>query len=699
MSAQLQPESQALAAMAASLLYPIFPCNPVNKRPLTEHGFKDASQDTFKILKWWSEHPYALIGVPTGAASGLDVVDVDTARKPDPASSAWIEANRAHLAGARQQITRSGGTHFIFKHDPSVDIGTRKGIIAEGAELASIDTRGNGGYIIDWGAHGYAAQGDIQPMAAELAAQLHRRRTPRKSAQIPAGAGVHPSEAAPLKTALTLLDPANYDHCVKLVGMALHHAGGQEAFDLWHDFCAGKFTTDGQPPHNYGGYDWCAGKWESFGKHLGDKTTIASVIFEARKRAPSALVAPVPMPQLAAIPPPPVSVLVMNRKMQFEATIEALSYVLGTQRQASIGFDEFRGRIMIAPAGTEEWRPLSDTDMIQLRETLAREQRFAPIGKELMHDALLLVASRHRFDSAITWLDGLKWDDVPRIERFLVTYCGTVDDEYARAVGLYIWTGLAGRVLDPGCQLDMVVAFQSPQGKMKSTGFQAMVPADDYFTDGLSLQDDDDNFKRLIRGKLVIEVAELAGLSKADINVVKRVITRRHEEWIEKWQTQPTRFKRRCMLFASTNEERFLPQDDTGQRRWVPVEITKLDRDRIAQDRDQLWAEGAARWGTGGVAWKEAERLAAGRHSKYEQTDIWETTIEGWLRTPGTLDKILPASRPLSLTEILAGAVGLNAAHQDAKAEKRAARVMRQLGFEPRPVRVDGELVRRWMPR
>jgi predicted P-loop ATPase len=421
-------------------------------------------------------------------------------------------------------------------------------------------------------------------------------------------------------------------------------------------------------------------------------------------------------PPVAGVPagtltvPPPVageaSVLTMNRKMQFDATLEALVYVLAKQTQASIGFDEFRGRVMIAPASTEEWRPLSDTDMIQLRETLAREQRFAPIGKELMSDALQLVAARHRFDSAITWLNGLQWDGAPRIERFLTTYCGTADDEYTRAVGLYIWTGLAGRVLEPGCQLDMVVAFQSPQGKMKSTGFQAMVPADDCFTDGLSLHDDDDDFKRLIRGKLLIEVAEMAGLSKGDINVVKRAITRRQEEWIEKFQTQPTRFKRRCMLFASTNEEHFLPPDETGQRRWVPVEITQLDRIRIAADRDQLWAEGAARWRVSGVAWQAAESLAKGRHVKYEQTDVWESAIEGWLDKspvpmPGTVPSPPPRARPLTLSDILTGAIGLNTAHQDAKAEKRAARVMRQLGFEVRTVRLDAisKPCRRWVPR
>jgi predicted P-loop ATPase len=257
--------------------------------------------------------------------------------------------------------------------------------------------------------------------------------------------------------------------------------------------------------------------------------------------------------------------------------------------------------------------------------------------------------------------------------------------------------------MSPGCQLDMVVALQSPQGKHKSTGLQAMVPAEEAFTDGLSLHEDDDDFKRLMRGKLVVEIAELAGLSRGDINVVKRTITRRHEEWVEKWQTQPTRYPRRCMLFATTNEERFLPTDETGHRRWLPVEIGGLDRAAIAADRDQLWAEGATIYRASGIAWSEAERLAATRHSRYEQSDVWETEIQRWLDSsasperPGATPGTPPRTRPLSISEVLAGALRMSNAQMDAKAEKRAGRVLRALGYERRNVKIDGSVLKRWI--
>jgi hypothetical protein len=295
--------SPVVRALAAAQKYLIFPCDPVTKAPLTKHGFKDASQSEVQIILWWSQHPDALIGVPTGAASGLDVVDVDIVKKPDAASSAWIEANGAHLASAQLQVTRSGGTHYKFKHDPAVDIGSRAGITTvEGVELKSIDTRGEGGYVIDWGAHGLPSMGTVQPMPAELAAQLHRSRKPRNSSlQIAPGIGLHPTQAAELPAALSFLDPSSYDTC-RTVGMALQWLGGQQAFDIFHSFCAGEFTAAKQLPTNYGGYDWCAGKWDSYGKRPDrEPVTLLSVFKLARNAGYS----PAPIVTTTTIPPAP----------------------------------------------------------------------------------------------------------------------------------------------------------------------------------------------------------------------------------------------------------------------------------------------------------------------------------------------------------------------------------------------------------
>lgn len=396
-----------------------------------------------------------------------------------------------------------------------------------------------------------------------------------------------------------------------------------------------------------------------------------------------------------------------------EASLPNLETLLSAQQSWRIGFDTFRDRIMVAPVGTEEWRTVTDVDMLDMRDKLERVENFAAVSAPMMRDALTLVANRFKFDSAIVWLSGLVWDGVPRVATFLATHCGATDDDYTRAVSYYVWTGLAGRVFAPGCQLDMVVAMQSPQGRKKSTGLAAMVPDVEFFTDGLSLHHErDDNFSRMLRGKLVVEIAELAGLTKADVNIVKRTITRRYEEWIEKYQTLPTRFARRCMMFGSANEMQMLPLDDTGNRRWLPVEIDTLDRAMIERDRDQLWAEGAAIYNAriaqlgneDAIAWRDAERLAKQRHAQFEQTDIWETAITAWLDAPSApapgSSKVgpPPRTRPLTLSDVLTGALRMRVDQMDGKAEKRAARVLRQIGFEPRTVRLDStRTCKRWV--
>lgn len=429
-----------------------------------------------------------------------------------------------------------------------------------------------------------------------------------------------------------------------------------------------------------------------------DSPPAATVTVESPSEPIAEVPASRPLPPLpSTIPDPDTHVLTVDGKDRYEATLGNLRYVFVKQPTARIGYDEFRACVMIAPMGTDHWRRLTDDDMITLRHNIETKEGFASIGREIMRDVLHMVANLNKFDSAITWLNGLVWDGVPRVQQFFSNYCGATDDEYIRAVGRYMWSGLAGRILDPGCQLDMVIVLQSSQGKKKSTGLSMLAPYPDAFTDGLKLQHDDDNFKRLLRGKSVIEIAELAGLSRADIEDVKRVITRRSEEWIEKYQTVPTNFPRRCMLFGTVNKEQFLPPDDE-HRRWLPMQINELDRDKIAVDREQLWAEGALLWQMEGIQYADAERLAVAKHKQHEASDVWEQKIAAWLEEP-TIEGPPPAEIGFTLTDVLRGAIMMTVERMDNRAEKRAGSVLRLLGYAPRAVWKNGKTVRLWISK
>lgn len=419
---------------------------------------------------------------------------------------------------------------------------------------------------------------------------------------------------------------------------------------------------------------------------------------------PPLLQAPQPVPApgpIAGAPPPPavfapaMPSMITNSKDKYDASLDYLERAL--EADGLLSFDEFRNAVMVQKGIVRE--VMKDEDYIAMRLLFERDKNFSSVGKELMRDACLLVASRRRYDSGIEWLSAQVWDGVPRVERFMHTHFGAEDSEYTRSVGRYMWTGMAGRLFKPGCQLDMVIALQSKQGTKKSTGLAALVPDPDYFTDGLSLHEDNDNFKRMLRGKVVVEIAEMAGMSKADVDLVKRVITRKAEKWVEKYQTSETVFYRRCMLFTSTNNQEFLPPDETGHRRWLPIVITEINRDLIEADRAQLWAEGAAIWKETGIAYAEAERLAAPRHKAHEMTDVWETRINEWLMVVPPAGGSAPYLRALTLAEILEGAIKMQPSHMDGKSEKRAARVLRALGYVPKVIKLPGidKTVRRWV--
>ena len=344
-----------------------------------------------------------------------------------------------------------------------------------------------------------------------------------------------------------------------------------------------------------------------------------------------------------------------------------------------IRYDEFKGQVVWSPAGTEQWRPWTDADYTRLRLRL-EHRGFKPVGRELARDAVNMRADNHRIDTAIVWLDGLRWDGTPRIEQFWSTYFSVEDTPYTRAVSLYTWTALAGRALEPGLQADMVPVLTGAQGAGKSRGVAAIAPSDDTRT-ALSFHEPDTERARKMKGVLVAELAELQGMKTRDREEIKAWVTRSREHWVPKYQEMATSYPRRCVLFGTTNEDGFLA-DETGERRWLPMKVGALvDIEGIKRDRDQLWAEAAARFTADGLAWRGAVELAPAAQAAFSEEDAWEDAITRWLGVED-LDGTTPGSREfLTTSEVLAGAIGVETKSVKRADQMRVARCVQKIGY------------------
>jgi hypothetical protein len=118
-------------------------CQSIGKHPRTEHGLKDATTDTDKIKAWWRLWPDANIGIPTGRASGILVLDIDPEHGGNE-SLGDLQLRYGPLPDTSKVTTGSGGSHILFKHPPDVEIKNSTRL----AGYKGIDVRGDGGYVV-----------------------------------------------------------------------------------------------------------------------------------------------------------------------------------------------------------------------------------------------------------------------------------------------------------------------------------------------------------------------------------------------------------------------------------------------------------------------------------------------------------------------------------------------------------------------
>ena len=289
---------------------------------------------------------------------------------------------------------------------------------------------------------------------------------------------------------------------------------------------------------------------------------------------------------------------VCNDKGRILPTVPANIRIALLKLGVSVRYDQFADRTLLD--GLPGYGPaLEDAAVNHLWLQFTERLQFSP-SLELVRIVMDDTARLNGFHPVRDYLDALQWDGVPRIDKWLVTYAGAEDSKYTRAVGALMLIAGVRRVRQPGCKFDEMLMLEQPkQGTDKSSALAVLAVNEDWFTDDLPLNVEAKRVIEALRGRWIVEAAELSGMRKADVEHLKATLSRRVDRARMAYGRLPIEVPRQCIFVGTTNKSEYL-RDTTGNRRYWPVLIkpsisTPCDATAISSGRKPQRAKQRAR--------------------------------------------------------------------------------------------------------
>ena len=312
-----------------------------------------------------------------------------------------------------------------------------------------------------------------------------------------------------------------------------------------------------------------------------------------------------------------------------------------------IRFNEMSGRIDITGQipwpHTGHWR---DADDAQLEVYLAKEYCEFPKAKVI--SGLVKAAEDRSFHPVRDYLRNLpEWDGVCRVDTQLIDYLAAEDTPYTRAVTRKTLCAAVMRILHPGCKFDYMLVLDGPQGIGKSTWPGKL--GGRWFSDALSLSDTKDKTAaEKLQGNWIMEIPELSGMRKTDIETMKAFITRQDDKYRASYGRVVQSHPRQCIIIGTTNAQTdgFI-RDNTGGRRFWPVAVNRGKKHPgtiTSEEVDQIWAETMVYVEKGEKLYlsRELEESAEAVQKKAMEKDDREGLIREYLdkKLPENWDKL-----------------------------------------------------------
>jgi predicted P-loop ATPase len=378
--------------------------------------------------------------------------------------------------------------------------------------------------------------------------------------------------------------------------------------------------------------------------------------------------------------------------------------------KGAFGYDEMlRTEVLLRPLFGDDpkfkMRPVTDTDVTAVQVHL-QWFGFPRLGRDTTHQAVDKVARENSFHPIRYRLNNLEWDKTERLKSWLSTYLEVAQSDYTKRIGTMFLIGMVARVMRPGSKMDYMLVLEGEQGTFKSSA--CAVLAGDYFSDHLPNLNNKDASLHL-RGKWLIEVAELRAYSRAAIDEFKEFLVRDIDRYRPPWGRKDVHEPRQCVFIGTTNKLHYL-RDETGNRRSWPIKTGTIKLDNLRQDRDQLFAEAVWRYKNGEHWWPDAEfertKIVAEQEARYE-ADVWETPIAEFLARLPEGDLLRP--KRTTVLDVAIYALGYEEEQPSSKDEprgtpinrlgpadqRRITAILTHLGWEPK--RSNSE--RWWQPK
>jgi predicted P-loop ATPase len=263
---------------------------------------------------------------------------------------------------------------------------------------------------------------------------------------------------------------------------------------------------------------------------------------------------------------------------------------------------------------------LRDEDISTVKIWLNRRLKWETVNKTEVFDAIQLAAREHIISPIRHYIEGLPPMEVDEAHDFLTEVLNTHFSlrrygehpdaiRYSELVFRKWLISAVARALRPACKADHVLILEGAQGAGKSTAIRILC-GDAYFGDSLPKLDSKDAAD-YVRGKWIIELAELSSVSKTEVEHVKAFITRTEEKFRPAYGRNEIAYQRRCVFIGTTNRTDYL-RDETGNRRFWPIKLETVDIKAIERDRDKIWAAAKSLYNAGEQWWlTDTEALLA----------------------------------------------------------------------------------------